>query len=364
MADDEVFRVRGRAVVAVLVAVALGLGVLAALLQASNLHGALTAFERADKAWFAGLLAGQLIAYGGYAWGYRTMARACGGPLFTFWTTLRLSIVSFGAYVIASSAGGLGVDFWALHHAGEGPHRAARRVLAFNILEWAVLGTLAAVAAAASLAVGGGGAPLAMALAWLVLVPSCVVAALWVSGRRHASELAKLPREEAPEEPGRLTRARAHWLRVEARTLFADAVGALVFLRMLLSHPLRYGDGVVAFAVYWLGDLLTLYTAVEALGGSIGPLALVLAYTTGYVVTSAPLPAGAAGFSEASTAATLHAVGLPLGTAIFAVLLYRAFTFWLPIAPAVAILPHVRGLAGTLIDAPRERDAPCSLELD
>ena len=188
MADDEVFRVRGRAVVAVLVAVALGLGVLAALLQASNLHGALTAFDRADKRWFAGLLAGQLIAYGGYAWGYRTMARACGGPLFTFWTTLRLSIVSFGAYVIASSAGGLGVDFWALHHAGEGPHRAARRVLAFNILEWAVLGSLAAIAAAASLAVGGGGAPLAMALAWLVLVPSCVVAALWVSGRRHASE--------------------------------------------------------------------------------------------------------------------------------------------------------------------------------
>jgi hypothetical protein len=83
---------------------------------------------------------------------------------------------------------------------------------------------------------------------------------------------------------------------------------------------------------------------------------------TGYVVTSAPLPAGAAGFSEAATAGTLSLVGLPLGTAIFAVFLYRAFTFWLPLIPAALLLPHVRGLAAELERAPREENAPCALD--
>ena len=363
MASDEIFGVdRKRALIALVAAAVLGVGALALIGQATNLGGAVHAVAQANKAWFVGLLGGELVAYAGYTLGYRTIARACGGLLFPYWLTLRLVIASFGAYVLASSAGGLGVDYWALHHGGDGPHRAGRRVLAFNILEWGVLGGFATGAAVVEL-LRGGDAPLQMTVAWLVATPAATAAGLWTSAGRRGRRLASLPRDE-PDPRGWLTRERLHWLASKARSGFADAIGALLFLRMLLARPIRYRGAPLGFAVYWLGDLFTLYAAVRALGGHIGGAALVLAYTTGYVVTSLPLPAGAAGFSEASTAYSLHAVGVPLGTALFAVLLYRIFTFWLPIAPALAVLPHVRALADRLPDTPREPNPPCRLELE
>lgn len=363
MASDEIFGIeKKRALLALVAAAVLGFGALALIGQATNVGRAAHAVARANKAWFVGLLGGELVAYAGYTVGYRTIARACGGLLFPYWTTLRLVIASFGAYVIASSAGGLGVDYWALHHGGDGPHRAGRRVLAFNILEWAVLGVFATVAAIVELA-RGGGAPLQMTLAWIVAVPAAIAGGVWTSAGRRGRRLASLPRDE-PDPCGWWSRERLHWLASKARIGFADAIGALLFLRMLLARPIRYGGAPLGFAVYWLGDLFTLYAGIRALGGDIGGGALVLAYTTGYVVTSLPLPAGAAGFSEATTAYSLHAVGLPLGTALFAVLLYRVFTFWLPIAPALAVLPHVRALADQLPETPREPNPPCELELE
>lgn len=363
MSSDEIFGVdRKRALLAIGAAAVLGFGAIALIAQATHVGRAADAVAHANKAWFAGLLGGELVAYAGYSLGYRTIARACGGLVFPYWTTVQLVIASFGAYVIASSAGGLGVDFWALHHGGDGPHRAGRRVLAFNILEWGVLGAFAVAAGAVEL-VRGGHAPAAMAIAWIVAVPSATTAALWTSAGARGRRLASLPRRE-PGPCGWFTRDRLHWLASKVRAGFADAVGALLFLRMLLARPARYRSAPLGFAVYWLGDLFTLYAGLRAVGGDIGGAALVLAYTTGYVVASSPLPAGAAGFSEASTAYSLHAAGVPLGTALLAVLLYRVFTFWLPIAPALGVLPHVRALADRLPETPREENPPCELELE
>jgi uncharacterized membrane protein YbhN (UPF0104 family) len=363
VASDEIFGIdRRRALIAIGGAAVLGFGALALISQATSVGHAADAVAHANKAWFVGLLGGELVAYAGYSAGYRTIARACGGLVFPYWTTVQLVIASFGAYVIASSAGGLGVDFWALHHGGDGPHRAGRRVLAFNILEWAVLGVFAALAAVVEL-LRGGRAPLEMAIAWIAVTPAATAAALWVSAGGRGRRLASLPCETV-DPTGWLTRRRLRWLASKARAGFADAIGALLFLRMLLGRPHRYASAPLGFALYWLGDLFTLYAGLRALGGHVGGAALVLAYTTGYVVTSSPLPAGAAGFAEASTAFSLHAVGVPLGTAVLAVLLYRVFTFWLPIAPALAVLPHVRALADRLPETPREANPPCELELD
>jgi hypothetical protein len=158
-----------------------------------------------------------------------------------------------------------------------------------------------------------------------------------------------------------LDRERLRWLWVKAKKGFADAIGGLVLLRLLLAHAVRYAGAPAGFAVYWLGDMLTLYSGVQAFGGTLNPFALALAYATGYVVTSAPLPAGAAGFSEAATAYSLHLVGVPLGVAIVAVVLFRFFTFWLPIPLALAVLPRVRALSEELPELPREEDPPCEL---
>ncbi|HZT53513.1 MAG TPA: lysylphosphatidylglycerol synthase domain-containing protein, partial [Gaiellaceae bacterium] len=76
-----------------------------------------------------------------------------------------------------------------------------------------------------------------------------------------------------------------------------------------------------------------------------------------YVVTALPLPAGGSGGVEAGLAFSLNAVGIPLAQALLATLVYRAFTLWIPIAPALALLPQVRSLDEELPRVPHASGA-------
>jgi len=226
-------------------------------------------------------------------------------------------------------------------------------VLALNTYEWAVLALFAVLAAILVLAGRGEGAPLGMTIGWLVVLPLCAFAARWVSAPRRARRLAALPHGEPPLE--RDVRSWPRWLAHKARAAFADAVGSVVLLRHILVHPLRYPGGLVGFPLYWAGDVLALYAALRAFDARIALAPLVLAYATAYVLTALPLPAGGAGGVEAGLAFTLHAVGVELAPAILAALVYRFFTLWLPIAPALLLLPQARALARELPRVERER---------
>ncbi len=345
---------RRKAVLTVVAALALAAAAVAAIGQVTNLRDALRALERADQVWFPVCLGGELLAYAGYIGAYRDVARVDGGPCFRPWTALRIVGIGFGAFVVGSSAGTLGFDYWALHRAGERPHRAVRRVLALNTLEWLVLGLAACLASAAVLA-RGDGAPLAMELAWLTIVPACVAAAIWVSAPGRGERLASLPRRTV-----RLARDPHSWwpwLWHAGRAGFSDAVGGVVLCRHLLGRPLAHPGALLGFPLYWGGDILTLYAALRAFGVHPHVGALVLAYTTAYVVTALPLPAGGSGGVEAGLAFSLNAVGIPLAPALLATLVYRVFTLWIPIGPALALLPQVRTLEAELPRVPHASGA-------
>jgi uncharacterized membrane protein YbhN (UPF0104 family) len=315
------------------------------------------ALRNADKPWFPICLAGLVAAYAGYILGYREVARMHGGPRLPLWTVARIVGLGFGANVLGSAAGGLAVDFWALKRAGAGTHESARRVLGFNTLEWALLGTWAAVAALVVLVANGQDAPLGMTLPWIVVVPLCAAAAVWISSPKRRRRFAMVDERE-PARPGRNARAWLRWLRVKAEKGFADAIGGVLVVRHLLAHPRRHPAGVLGFAVYWFGHLLTLYAGLCAFGVGHVPLAtLVLAFATGYVATAFPLPGGGSGGIEAALAFSLHAVGVPLAPALLGVLVYRFFTFWLPILPALALFPTVGRLNSELGRVPRESAA-------
>lgn len=321
--------------------------------QIASFPKMLHALRHAGKVWFVVALAGELVAYLGYIAAYRDIARVDGGPRFPFWTVTRIVAVGFGAFVAGSSFGTLGVDYWALHKTGEAPHRAVRRVLALNTLQWGVL-AVAAAAAGALLLVGlESGAPPSMELAWVTIVPACILAAAWVSSPRRADRFTALP----PRRGSTLTRSPGtwlRWLRTVGRVALADAIGGVVLVRHLVVNPHRYPLAVFGFPVYWAGDVLTLYAALRAFGAHVGLAALVLAYTTAYVVTSLPLPAGGAGGVEAGLAFSLNAVGVALAPALLATLVYRFFTLWLPIAIAAVALTQIDDLAEELPLVERE----------
>ncbi|MGH3002053.1 MAG: lysylphosphatidylglycerol synthase transmembrane domain-containing protein [Gaiellaceae bacterium] len=308
----------------------------------------LDGLRRANRAWFPVLLLGEIFAYAGYVLAYRDVARVHGGPQLRYWTIIRVVAIGFGAFAVGSSAGSLAVDFWALRRAGVRTHQAVRRVLALNTLEWAWLAGFAAISGAIALGLRQAHAPLAMCIAWLVVVPACVLAAVWVSAPARGERLATSP--EVGRGAGSRSRAAraAHWLLDKGRAAFAEAVGGLLIVRRILGNPLRYPAGFVGYPVYWTGDLLTLYAAARAFGYHVAPDLLILAYATGYVITAIPLPAGGAGGVDATLTFTLHLAGLPLAVSLLSVAVYRIFSFWLPIVPAIAFLPTVGAVQNDL----------------
>jgi uncharacterized membrane protein YbhN (UPF0104 family) len=353
---DEIFGVdRRRAIVTVVLGAAV-IGVAVFFIgQFASFPKMLHALRHADRGWFFVCLGGEIVAYLGYIAAYRDVARVDGGPQLRFWTVTRVVAVGFGAFVAGSSFGTLGVDYWALHKTGEVPHRAVRRVLALNTLQWGVLAAAAAICGAVLLAWRRSAAPLSMELAWVIIVPVCVAAAAWVSSPRRADRFTALPRRAHPK----LTRSPRSWARWSAtvgRMALADAIGGVVLVRRLLLRPRRYPLAALGFVVFWAGDVLTLYAGLRAFGVHVGLAPLVLAYTTAYVVTSLPLPAGGAGGVEAGLAFSLNSVGITLASALLATLVYRFFTLWLPIAIAALALTQVEKLAAELPHVPREAE--------
>jgi uncharacterized membrane protein YbhN (UPF0104 family) len=335
---DEILGIDSRkALVTLAIAVILVVGAVSLIGNFADFDELSTALDKANRQWFPIGLAGLLCAYAGYILGYREVARMHGGPKLPFWTVTRVVGIGFGANVLGSAAGGLAVDFWALRRAGASTHESARRVLGFNTLEWALLGAFACVASILILAGRGAGAPLSMTLSWLIVFPVCVVLAAFVSSPKRARALGRSARDDWGGGFFRKT-----WIAL--RKGIADAIGGVVVVRHLVTHPREHPSAVIGFAVYWFGHLLTLYAALRAFQSSVVMASLVLAFATGYVATALPLPGGGSGGIEAALAFSLHGVGVPLAPALLAVLVYRFFTFWLPLLPAVLLLPTVKQL--------------------
>ncbi|HJQ74490.1 MAG TPA: YbhN family protein [Gaiellaceae bacterium] len=351
----EIFGIdRRKAILTGVAALVLAVAAVFGIGQVTSLHHVTRALGRGDRAWFPVCLAGELLAYAGYVAAYRDVARFDGGPILGPWTTLRIVVIGFGAVLIGSSAGTIGIDYWALHRAGEPRHAAVRRVLAVSTLQWFVLAILACVAAAATIA-GPWHAPPEMEIAWLVIVPLCVAAAAWVSSPRRSERLTSLSTEEVRLR--RDPRTWRRWLWHGGRAVLSDSIGGVVIVRRLLRRPFAHPAALLGFPLYWAGDVLTLYAALRAFGVQPGLVPLVLAYATGFVVTALPLPAGGSGGVEAGLAFSLNAVGIALAPALLATLVYRAFTLWLPVGPAVALLPQVRTLDRELPLVPRASKA-------
>jgi uncharacterized membrane protein YbhN (UPF0104 family) len=338
----------GLAALALAVAAVLGIG------QITSLHHVTRALGRGNHAWFPVCLAGALLAYAGYVGAYRDVARFDGGPILGEWMTLRIVVIGFGAVLIGSSAGTLGIDYWALHRAGEPRHAAVRRVLAVSTLQWFVLAIVACLAAGLTLA-GPWQAPFAMEVAWLAVVPICIALAAWVSSPRRSERLTSLPTDDAHLE--RDPRSWGRWLWHGSRAVLSDSIGGVVIVRRLLHRPFAHPAALLGFPLYWAGDVLILYAALRAFGVHPHPVPLVLAYATGFVITALPLPAGGSGGVEAGLTFALNSVGIALAPALLGTLVYRAFTLWLPVFPAIALLPQVRALDRELPRVPRTAKA-------
>ena len=312
----------------------LAVGTAAAIGKAAGYARLLESLRGADLVWLPLLAAGQVIAYLGYIMAYRATARVDGGPRLPFALTSRIVGASFGAYAVANALGALGVDYWALRRTGADHHAALTRIIAFKTLEWAILGAAVVVASAVLIAGIGPEIVPEVALAWMAAVPFCYLSGRWVSSGKRID---RTTRRDGVGRP---------------RRLFADTVAAVALVRVILGRPLRHAEAVGGSALYWSGDLLTLWAGLRAFDVHLPVTALLLGYATGYAVTMLPLPAGGVGGVDAAMTYALTLVGVPLGPALLGVFAYRFFGFWLPFIPGVIAGATIRGVYLRLPDVP------------
>jgi uncharacterized membrane protein YbhN (UPF0104 family) len=278
------------------------------------------------------------LSYTGFVVSYRETAGIAGGPRLPAWIAVRVVGLSFGAFTIATTVGGLTVDFWALREAGEPAALASARVIALETLRWAII-AVATCAAGIAILVGVASAPpWPVCAAWVAGVPPCFAAGLWISSPGQ--------RERFTQAQGRIRRA------------LGIAVQALVYLRRLLTGPLHTRiRAVMGGVVYWAGDLLCAWAALRSFGTSLGLAPLLVGYTTGYLAEALPLPAGGSGGVEAAMTGGFVLAGAPIDGALLGAVAFRVFNFWLPAIPAVISVFTVRSLRERLQEIARERVA-------
>ena len=308
-----------RAVLGVTAAVLLVVGVGLLVARAAGFAEVRDAIGQADSTWFAVCLAAQLVALAAYAEVLRRGFAWGGRPDPGFRLSARVMLASIGATRVfaAGGVGAIAVTYWCFRRARFSADEGLVRVLGLNALFYVSFGVGAWTAALAVALGTRADAPTAFTTPWLVLVPVCGVAAVFVT------------------RPGRVERLTTRGSFVQ-RAL-AYAVAGTAWVREVLRAP----DGrrmVAVSALYWVGNVACLWASLRSVGEDLPFAELLLAFAAGHAAMILPLPLGGVGGVDAAMTYALTAVGVPLALALVAVGVHRLFAFWVPTLPALAAL--------------------------
>lgn len=316
-------------------AILLVLGVGALIARAAGFSQVRESIADANSSWFVVCFLAQVVALSGYAGVFREGFRWRNGPDPGFGLSAHVMLASIGATRVfaAGGAGAIAATYWCFRRAQFEQREALVRVLGFNTLFYVAFAAGAWLAALLMATGVSGTSHPGLTLPWLVVIPGCVAAAIAVT---------------RPGRVERLTRPEGSILR---RGL-SYAIAGTAWAGTVLPTPTGRRS-VVASLLYWVGNVVCLWAALESVGQSLPLPELVLAFATGHAATILPLPMGGVGGVDAAMTYALTVVGVPLAPALVAVAVYRLFAFWvptLPSLPALVLLPRAgRGLERTAL---------------
>jgi uncharacterized membrane protein YbhN (UPF0104 family) len=216
--------------------------------------------------------------------------------------------------VTPASVGTVAVSARVVHRSGAGTAPAVIAVAASQVAQLLVTVLLVAVVAA----LGGASAGLARPH-----VPGVAVAAL-LSG------------------VAALLLTRRWWWRLVPVTATARLADVGPQLLATLRDPRRCLAGLGGALLLTLGLLGTLWASVRAMGGDLSVLAALVVLLAGSALGSTvPTPGGVGGVEAAMTAGLVTA-GVPFATAVSAVVVFRALTFWLLVPAGMLAAAQLR----------------------
>ena len=112
-------------------------------------------------------------------------------------------------------------------------------------------------------------------------------------------------------------------------TLAHRLVESRDFVRAALSESWK--RAVPAALGNQLFDFLALYVSLLAVGSRVDPVLVLLAFVAGSALAMIPITPGGLGFVEAGLTGVLTLAGVTAEHAVLAVLIYRLFSYWMPL---------------------------------
>jgi uncharacterized membrane protein YbhN (UPF0104 family) len=270
--------------------------------------------------WLAPSFAAVLVAFVGYFFAYRGIARAEGGPEIETSSLLAVVTAGFGGFL---AQGGTALDDFAMRAGGAEAREAKVRVSALAGFEHGVLAIIVCPAAIVAVVLGLDIPKPDFTWPWAVIPPLGFGFAMWAAERY---------RERLRERKGWRGRL----------GVFLDAVHVVY---ENLRNPRAHWSSVLGMGLYWGGDMFALWAATSAFGFQMSALSVIVALGTGMVFTRRTGPLGGAGIMMVALVATLwYGVRAPFAAATLGVAAYRFFTLWVPLPASLAALPKLRAL--------------------
>jgi len=223
----------------------------------------------------------------------------------------------------AGGAGGLVLTAWALRRSGMRRRRVADTTLSFLILTY--------MPYVAALIVCGFGMRFGLFPGpdpfGLTVVPAVLALIALAIGFAFALVPTDLQRRlggwAGPGRLGRLAALAAH-----------APASASAGMRDAIAHLRSRDPALLGAVLYWTFQIFVLWAAFRAFGDAPPAAVLVQAFFVGMLGNLLPMPGGVGGV-EGGLIAAFIAFDVDGGLAVVAVLVYRAFTFWLPLIPGV-----------------------------
>ena len=265
--------------------------------------------------WLTLALGLEIMSFVGHAILFRAVSVDGGGSRIGLRASTEITLAGHAATRLFASAGagGIALTAWALKKSGMESRDVAARMTTFMVLLYAIyMGALVIGGLGLYTGVIPGGGSFAMT----------IVPALFGAGVIALVASAQLVK------PGE--RRLQRWL---------APVGAGVRdARRLIRNG---NPGLLGAFMWWAFDIAALWAAFEAFGDSPAVGILVVGYFVGMLANTLPLPGGV-GSVDGGMIGAFVAFGVDPGTAIVAVLAYRFFAFWLPIAPGALSFASLR----------------------
>jgi uncharacterized protein (TIRG00374 family) len=264
--------------------------------------------------------------FGGYVAMFRGVYARAGGGRIDWRASYQITLAGLAASRIfaAGGAGGLVLQAWALRRSGMPKRRVADTTLSFLILTYfPYLVALIVCGLGLRLGIFRGDAPFT-----LTVVPAILAAIVLAIGLA----IALVPTDLQRRLDG-WSRRNSRFGQLAAKLANAPA-SASSGMRDAIAH-VRSGDPALlgAFA-FWGFQILVLWAAFRAFGDAPPWAVLVQAFFVGMLANLLPMPGGVGGV-EGGMIGAFAAFDVDSGLAVVAVLVFRAFTFWLPLIPGV-----------------------------